>query len=867
MRCNEILLSRLYSRPWRVTLKTQLDQIKELEEEIKMLSAECKRLRQENDRLRAEIQGNPASTVAEAMSQEHTPNNTRKSLQTPPMEGAPTRPLRVTSASSTDDKIALFRKLFRGRDDVYAKRWENKSGRSGYSPACKNEWVRHICRKPCSQCNNADYLPITDQIIREHLSGKRTIGIYPLLLDETCWFLAADFDGDDWRDDAIAFLEAADKLGIPAYLERSRSGKGGHTWIFFDRPLEASIARDLGATILTRAMDSRSELSFDSYDRFFPNQSTMPKGGFGNLIALPLQRIPLSAGNSAFVNNDLEPYPDQWAYLSEIRRMSSEGAVALVQQAIADNTITGVQMSSDGQDPDDETSPVDPWTIPWTLPPSRKTPDEPIPGPLPATVRLVRANMVYIEKKGLPAQMLTRLRRLAAFQNPEFYRAQRMRLSTYDKPRVICCAENYPRHLALPRGCLDKAISLLSEHGIDPVIEDERFVGTPAEFAFHGELSDIQQEAVRTLISFDDGVLSAPTGFGKTVVGASIIASRKVNTLVLVHRRQLLDQWQAQLAAFLEVPPESIGQIGGGKVAPNGKLDVGMIQSLNRRGVVDDIVGTYGHVIVDECHHVSAFSFEQVLKQVKAKHVLGLTATPVRKDGHHPIIMMQCGPLRMRIDPRHESLRKFKHIVLPRKTAFGLSPGAEGANIHQIYAMLALDDDRNAMILTDIIKAVRSGRSPLVLTERTAHLKLLATELRKHVGNVIVLRGGRTEKQREQAREKLASIPGSEERVIVATGRYIGEGFDDARLDTLFLTLPISWRGTIQQYAGRLHRSYEGKRLVEIYDYVDENVPVLMRMYGRRVRGYKSIGYVIQEESNVSPKLRESRIKLQPSPR
>ncbi len=850
-------LSQLLGRPWRVTLKTQPDQIEELEQEIKRLSAECARLREENDRLRAEIHdnrpsgefhGNPPSIVAEAIPKKRTPDSTRKSLGPPLAEIAQTPPLRVTSASSADDKIALFRRLFRGRDDVYAKRWENKSGRSGYSPACKNEWVRHVCRKRCSQCNNADYLPLTDQIIREHLSGKRTIGIYPLMFDETCWFLAVDFDGDHWYDDALAFVTAANEMEVPAYVERSRSGKGGHIWIFFDRPLEASIARDLGATILTKAMNSRPELSFHSYDRFFPNQSTMPKGGFGNLIALPLQRIPLSAGNSAFINNDLEPYPDQWACLSEIRHMSSEEAVALVQQAVADNTITGVHMSSDGQEPDDGTGSVDPWTTPWTLPPSRKTPDEPIPGPLPETVRSVRANMVYIEKEGLPAQMITRLRRIAAFQNPEFYRAQRMRLSTFDKPRVICCAEDYPRHLALPRGCLDKAMSLLFEHGVSPIIEDERFLGTPADFAFHGELSEVQKEAVRTLLSFDDGVLSAPTGFGKTVVGASMIASRKANTLVLVHRRQLLDQWRAQLATFLELTPESIGQIGGGKVAPNGKLDVGMIQSLNRSGVVDDIVGTYGHIIVDECHHVSAFSFEQVLKQAKARYVLGLTATPVRKDGRHPIIMMQCGPLRMRIDPRHHSLRQFEHIVLPRNTGFILPPDAGDANIHQIYALLALDDNRNAMILADIVKAVRSGRSPLVLTERTAHLKLLATELRKYVKNVIVLRGGRTEKQREQARDELTAIPGSEERVIVATGRYIGEGFDDARLDTLFLTLPISWRGTIQQYAGRLHRSYEGKRLVEIYDYVDENVPMLMRMYGRRVRGYKSIGYGIQGE-------------------
>ncbi len=397
-----------------------------------------------------------------------------------------------------------------------------------------------------------------------------------------------------------------------------------------------------------------------------------------------------------------------------------------------------------------------------------------------------------------------RLRRLAAFQNPEFYSAQRMRLSTFGKPRVICCAEDFPEYAALPRGCLDQAIDLLSEHGMSPVVQDQRFGGVAQEFGFLGQLSPRQEDAVRVLTSFDDGVFSAPTGFGKTVIAAWMIAHRKVNTLVLVHRRQLMDQWRVRLSTFLGLPSDSIGQIGGGRVNPTGVLDVGMIQTLNRGGQVDDIGATYGHVVVDECHHISAVSFEQVLKSVKAKYILGLTATPIRKDGRHPIIMMQCGPLRARLSPRMASRGSFEHVVIPRVTQFRLPDNAADATIQQIYGMLSADSERNAMILADVTQAVRSGRSPLVLTERTAHLKELVEGLKGHVGNIIVLRGGRTDRQRQQLAATLAAVPDSEERVIVATGRYAGEGFDDARLDTLFLALPISWKGTLQQYAGRL---------------------------------------------------------------
>ena len=486
---------------------------------------------------------------------------------------------------------------------------------------------------------------------------------------------------------------------------------------------------------------------------------------------------------------------------------------------------------------------------PWTLPPSRRKKDEVIPGPLPATVRLTRSNLVYVEKDGLPPAMLNRLHRLAAFQNPEFYRAQAMRLSTFGKPRVIHCAEEFARHIGLPRGCLGEVTTLFKAHGVGIELDDQRTTGQAIDVKFQGQLRPEQKPAAEAMLAQDDGILCATTAFGKTVVAAWLIAARKVNTLILVHRRQLLDQWRERLATFLDCPAKRIGQVGGGRRNVTGMIDVGIIQSLNRKQVVDDLVANYGHVIVDECHHLSAVSFEQVLRQVKARYVNGLTATPQRKDGHHPIIVMQCGPIRFRVNAKaHALARPFKHVVIPRPTNFRLLPSTDKPEMHELYAALATNQARNDMIALDLIRAVKASRSPILLAERTGQVDEFAARLTGLVKHIVVLKGGMGAKQRRAVAENLASIPDGEERVLLATGRYIGEGFDDARLDTLFLATPISWRGTLQQYVGRLHRLHDNKREVIVYDYVDGCVPVLTAMYYKRVRGYEAVGYTIQDE-------------------
>ncbi len=678
------------------------------------------------------------------------------------------------------------------------------------------------------------FRPLTDDVVRAHLVGEHTVAIYPLLLDETCWLLAVDFDKKTWQKDATGFLAVCHELKVPAALERSRSGNGGHVWIFFERAIPATTARKLGCAILTRTMESRHQMGLDSYDRFFPNQDTMPKGGLGNLIALPLQKVPRANGNSVFVNAEFHPYPDQWGFLASLEKMSKDAVEAVVLEAQRRGDLIGVRISiaeDEGQDP-------------WTLLPSQKRVERPIPGPFPTQVQIIRANLVYIEKNGLSSAMLNRLLRLAAFQNPEFYRAQAMRLPTFNKPRVIACGEDLGNHIALPRGCLSEVVELFEGHGIKTIIRDERVAALPIDVEFSGQLRPLQKDAVSMIVQHDEGILCAPTAFGKTAVAAWLIAARKVNTLVLVHRQQLLDQWHARLAMFLNLPAKSIGQIGGGKSERTGCVDIAIIQSTHDKDGVKDFVAEYGQVIVDECHHLSAFTFEQVMKQVKAKYILGLTATPERKDGHHPIIYMQCGPSRFKLSARSmTAATPFDHEVISRLTQFCLPSEQIDITIQELYAALANDRARNELIVVDLVRAVADERSPLLLTGRTDHLKYFETTLAGKVDNVFVLRGGMGKKQRRSVAEAIAAVPEDAPRVILATGSYIGEGFDDARLDTLFLAMPISWKGTLQQYVGRLHRLHDAKRVVRVYDYVDCHVLMLARMYARRLRGYSAIGY------------------------
>ncbi len=732
----------------------------------------------------------------------------------------------------TDEKVLLFRRLFRGRTDVYPVRWESRAGKTGYSPACANEWRAGVCEKPrikCADCGHRQLMPLTDQTIYDHLAGRHTIGVYPLLVDDGCYFLAVDFDDADWRADAGAFVQSCRELGVPAVLEISRSGNGAHAWLFFSSKVAARDARRLGTALISHTCARTRQLKLSSYDRLFPNQDTMPKGGFGNLIALPLQKAPRDSGGSVFVDEALQPYADQWAFLATVQLMAPHDIEPMILRATGGSHPLDVTFITDEDQQE-----------PWKRPRPAK---QRLPSPMPASLTATLANMLYFEKASLPQALANRLIRLAAFQNPEFYKAQAMRLSVWDEPRVIGCAENFPNHIALPRGCLDAASELMRENGICCELRDERFGGEPLDVHFAGSLRPDQETAVAAMLKHDTGILCAPTAFGKTVAAASMIARRGVNTLVLVHRTELLAQWVERLRSFLTTDKQAscaVGTIGGGKTKPSGRIDIAVMQSLHRQGKTSELVENYGHVIVDECHHLSAVSFEAILKRTRAKYVLGLTATPIRRNGRQPIVFMQCGPT------RHVAARPIgaPHTleVLPRYLPARAALSAD-AEIHEVFRSLAGDLGRTAAIADEIACAYAQGHKVLVLTERTEHLAAIGAALNSRVPKLFTLHGRMSKKQRAALVDELEALASDAPRVLLSTGKLVGEGFDHPPLDTLVLAMPISWKGTLQQYAGRLHREHADKTRVRIVDFVDATHPALLRMWSKRQRGYQAMGY------------------------
>ncbi|MBT3179086.1 MAG: DEAD/DEAH box helicase family protein [Desulfobacula sp.] len=752
----------------------------------------------------------------------------------------------VTRHSLNHEKISLFMSLFKGRKEVYAKKWQNKKGFSGYSPVCLNEWAPGICNKPkikCAKCGNQSYGSLNESVIEKHLRGGAVIGIYPMNLDETCHFLAIDFDKEGWKKDISVIRNICSQFEIPIAIERSQSGNGCHAWFFFDQKVSAVSARKFGTSLLTHSMDKRYEISFKSYDRLFPNQDTMPKGGFGNLIALPLQKVARDNDNSVFIDENFKPYSDQWQFLSSIPKLNEKNMMSLITELTRGNDLGTLK---------NEVSETKPWVKQSIV---LKKHD------FPETVKIVTSDMLYVEKKGLSQKALNTLKRFAAFKNPEFYKAQAMRRSTYGKDRVISCSDNYENYLALPRGCEDDIKSLLKRKNVTLIHEDESNPGKMINIEFRGVLRDEQQSALDALSAHDNGVLSAATAFGKTVIGAKLISIKKVNTLVLVHRQQLLSQWRESLEQFLiineslpELPQKRgrkkeqnlIGHMAAGKDKLSSIVDVAIMQSMNVKGVVREAVKNYGMIIIDECHHVPAVTFEQILKNAPAKYIYGLTATPARPDGHHPIIFFYCGPVRFSVDPKEQAeKRPFDHYLVPRFTSFKTMPDDDEKelSLQEIKANLITDEIRNQLILDDALECYEKGRKILILTGRVAHVEELGKKLKKKVPNVICLTGGMGVKKTAQVMEKIDVIADAEPFVLVATGSYIGEGFDEPRLDTLFLAMPIAWKGTLHQYAGRLHRLCNTKKDVQIYDYVDLHVRMLEKMYGKRLKGYASIGY------------------------
>lgn len=837
-------------------------EFQKLLDRLNLLQLENKHLKEENRRLRIKLGESPppmAGDDAVTGPGQNPAEISKPSNITPD-------PSTISATSDVASKIELFKSLFKGREDIYATRWENRvSGKSGYTPVCLNRRKQALCgrpRIPCSKCSHQNYAEFDEEVIKRHLLGKMVVGIYPLLKDETCWFLAMDFDDDGWRKDIAMVRKVCNDFQIPIAVERSRSGNGGHVWFFFEQPVAAILARKFGSALLTTSMNQRHEIRFKSYDRLFPSQETMPKGGFGNLIALPLQKAARENQNSAFLDENFNAYPDQWAFLASIQRLTQDRLSGLVGQLCKGGELGELRI-----EPEELVKPWEHQTVKLAQ------------SDFPNHIEIIRANMVYIPKDGFSQRALNRLKRLASFKNPVFFRQQAMRLSTFGIPRIISCADETLEYLCLPRGCENDLSTELKSFDVTIQVKDHRNAGRPIDVEFNGTLREEQPMALQQMLGHDTGILCGTTAFGKTVVAIKLIAERKVNTLILVDKTTLVRQWQEKLEEFLIIheplpgmqatEPRKrgrkkkihlIGQLGAGKDTLNGIVDIAIMQSISRQGAVRDCIRNYGMIIADECHHASAFTYEQILKNTNARYVYGLTATPTRKDGHHPILNMHLGAIRYRDDARKQAERRpFEHYVIPRFTS--LRRPVDGNNneisIQQWYTRICEDEFRNEQIIEDVLQCYRDGRSIVVLSLRTAHVERLATIIKEEVPDVITLTGALSARQSKEALRCIREMPENRNLIIVATGPFIGEGFDEPRLDTLFLAMPISWKGTLQQYAGRLHRLADRKREVRVYDYVDVHVQMLERMYQKRLKGYASMGYKIKGENLSSTALPE----------
>ena len=769
------------------------------------------------------------------------------------------------------EHASLLYSYFKGRQDVYSLR----SSKKGYYTQCNNFWKYGICPKrdgtkiKCQDCSSQDYKELKGRVILQHLQGIKedctdVVGLYPLFPDGSCWFLVFDFDNHDesaepskeWQQEVNALREMCSVLGIDSLVERSRSGKGAHVWIFFSEPIQASKARKFGESLLRKGAESVSLKNFTYYDRMMPMQDFLPEGKLGNLIALPLQGRALRNGNSAFVDESWNTYKDQWKRLRETRRLSEkevddliklwcpdDDAMSIFQNDVVEDTAAGHTSLLFGQTPAST---------------NRDFHAEDADG----SVKIILSDGIYVNKKGLKDRMQNAIRRIAAYSNPQFFQTLKLGFSTKDTPRIVYNGYDEGDYIVIPRGCYDELISQLSVAGVRYDVVDKRQKGRKIDIHFNGDLYSEQQIAAEKMLYNDIGVLAAATAFGKTVLGAYLIAEKKVNALVLVHNVEIMNNWIKDLSSFLTINEELptyttpkgrvkkrsslIGTFSSQKDSTTGIIDIAMITSLGREDNINELVRNYGMVIVDECHHAAAVTHENVLRAVTARYVYGMSATINRGDKQDKKMFMQLGPIRHRYTAKERAQKQgIGHYIYPRFTRLVDLNQSEDKNPSDYYRLIMQSVLRNMQIVSDVIDCVKRGRTPVVMTKYKEHAQKLYDMLQGVADHVFLLQGGKSLKERAAIREQMAAVRADESLVLVAIGQYVGEGFNYPRLDTMLLAMPISFEGNVEQHAGRLNRDYEGKKDAIIFDYIDQHVPTLKRMYYKRLRAYKKIGYEV----------------------
>lgn len=763
----------------------------------------------------------------------------------------------VPSSFSSLEKLQLFNDLFVGRRDVYARGFQSKKyNRIGYTPACANADNSDLCQRGrirCLDCPNRVFAKLDLKAIKMHLQGQDEkgrhfiAGLYPLMVDDTCKLLVVDFDSDNYQTESLNFLSVCDRYHVPAYLERSRSGNGAHVWFFFKDFVKASVARKMATLLLEATMAENSGVTLASFDRLIPNQDTLPEGGFGNLIALPLQRQPRYQGNSVFVDRQFRPFDDQWQYLASIQKLSASDIHRVIDELTQTESHSITPTLSiddlDGSQPFE----IKPWE-----PETANDQFKRVAESQKQALKIVLANGLYFDKRELSPKLKSVLTRLASFPNPVFFERQAKRFSTRNIPRFITCYEEKGNYLFIPRGLTEKIIGLLDDHCIAYELLDKRSLGTHLNVSFQGTLRPKQRLVANQLLKNETGVLCASTGFGKTIIGLYALAQRGVSTLIITNRKELANQWRVSSEIFLDLPRDSIGTISAGRIKPTGIVDIAMVQTLANQKDWQKEVGRYGMIIVDECHHAAARQYESVLKRYSARFVLGLSATPRRRDGHQPIVYMQCGAMSYRVNNKKENQSQpLMHRLCVRPTTFKsalASSEQRKTRIQDVFKELILDQNRNAFIINDVLEAYREGRFCVVITERREHLEILRQDL-SEIKQLAVLHGlmKAKERVREMAKFKAFSkdLGGT---VLLATGKLIGEGFDEAKLDTLFLTMPVSDRSVLIQYVGRLHRLCDQKTEARVVDYRDREDPRLEKMFLKREKVYRAIGYQFLKE-------------------